>query len=69
MKEFLSREKRPFTERNVDDDPSAYDDLVRRGWLAVPMTLVGGEAVRGYDVAKLRAALARLDQGDEPARG
>ena len=67
MKEFLSRANRSFTERNVDEDASAYDELVRRGWLTVPMTIVGDEAIRGYDSAKLRAALARFESIDEPA--
>jgi hypothetical protein len=67
VKEFLSRANHSFTERNVDEDPSAYDDLVRRGWLTVPMTVVGDEAIRGYDAAKLGAALAKLESADRPA--
>ena len=67
MKEFLSRANRSFTERNVDEDASAYDELVRRGWLTVPMTIVGDEAIRGYDPAKLGAALAELESADAHA--
>lgn len=67
MKEFLSQNGRAFTERNVDEDPSAYDELVARGWLTVPVTIIGGEGIRGYDVSRLHAALARFDRGDDPA--
>ncbi|MBI1875377.1 MAG: glutaredoxin family protein [Acidobacteria bacterium] len=57
MKEFLSRHGRPFTERNVDEDPSAYDELVARGWRTVPVTVIGDRSVRGFDPAQLTAAL------------
>jgi hypothetical protein len=67
VKEFLSLEGRAFVERNVDDDPSAYDDLLARGWRTVPVTVIGGESVPGYDVGRLRAALARA--GDDPPVG
>ena len=65
MKEFLSREGHAFVERNVDDDPAAYDELLARGWRSVPVTVIGGEAIPGYDVGTLSAALAR--SGDGPS--
>ena len=58
MKEFLSREGVPFTARNVDEDDRAYDDLIARGWRAVPVTVFGERAVKGYDPAALGAAVA-----------
>jgi hypothetical protein len=67
VKEFLSREGRFYVERNVDDDPSAYDELLARGWRSVPVTVVGAESVRGWDPAALRAALARADTGVGPS--
>jgi Glutaredoxin len=67
VKEFLSREGRSYVERNVDADPSAYDDLLARGWRSVPVTVVGAESVRGWDPAALGAALARADAGDGPS--
>jgi glutaredoxin len=66
VKEFLSREGRSYVERNVDDDSSAYDELLARGWRSVPVTVIGGESVRGWDRAALRAALARAYAGDGP---
>jgi hypothetical protein len=61
VKEFLSRDGRSYVERNVDEDPSAYDELLARGWRSVPVTVVGDASVRGWDAAALRAALDRLD--------
>jgi glutaredoxin len=57
VKEFLSREGLRFTLRDVDEDESAYDDLLARGFRSVPVTFIGGEAVRGFDPSALRRAL------------
>lgn len=57
MKEFLSRNRVPFTERNVDDDPSAYDELLARGWRTVPVTVIGDRVVKGFDPDSLRTAI------------
>lgn len=48
----------PFTVREVDSDVAAYDALMALGFRAVPVTLVGDHAIRGYDIAALEAALA-----------
>lgn len=58
MKEFLSREQQPFIEKNIEDDDSAYDELIALGFRVVPVTMVNGRAIRGFDEAALRAALA-----------
>ncbi len=57
MKEFLSRARVPFTVRDVDDDDGAYEELVSKGWRAVPVTFIGDRAVKGFDPAALRQAL------------
>ena len=59
MKEFLSREGVPFTARNVDEDDSAYDELIARGYRTVPVTILGDQAVKGFDVPALTAAVAK----------
>lgn len=58
MKEFLSREGRSFTARNVDDDERAYSDLISMGFRTVPVTIVGNTAIKGFDEPALRQALA-----------
>ncbi len=58
MKEFLSREGHAFTTKNIEDDDAAYDELMALGARAVPVTIIDGQVVMGYDQARLRAALA-----------
>jgi glutaredoxin len=65
VKEFLSREGVAFDARNVEEDDAAYDELIARGFRSVPVTIVGGEAIRGFDAAALRKA---LDARSSPGR-
>ena len=60
MKEFLSRERVPFTVRNIDEDDRAYDELIARGVRTVPLTIIGDRVVTGYDPAALMSAIAEL---------
>ena len=48
----------PFTAYNVDEDEKAYDDLIARGWRTIPVTILGDEVVKGFDVAALEKAIA-----------
>ena len=57
---MLSREGVAFTARNVDEDDRAYDELIARGFRTVPVTVIGERAIRGFDPAAIRAALAEL---------
>lgn len=58
MKEFLSREGHAFNVRNVDEDDSAYDALIEAGFRTVPVTLIDGQAVKGFDAVRLRELLS-----------
>jgi glutaredoxin-like protein NrdH len=58
VKELLSRTGYQFAVRNVDEDDAAYDALIALGFRAVPVTVIGGRAIRGFDEPALRAALA-----------
>ena len=60
MKEFLSREGVEFAAKNVDEDERAYDELIARGFRTVPVTIVGDRAIKGYDPAALKNAVAGL---------
>jgi glutaredoxin len=57
VKEFLSREGVAFESRNVDEDETAYDELVRKGYRTIPVTFIGEKAIRGFDEKALREAL------------
>jgi glutaredoxin len=58
VKELLSREGVPFTAYNVDEDGRAYDELIARGYRTVPVTVIGGVTVQGFDEAALMTAIA-----------
>jgi glutaredoxin-like protein NrdH len=61
VKEFLSRNGQPFSERLVDEDHTAYDELIARGFRAVPVTVIGTRTVVGFDAEALATALADTD--------
>ena len=48
----------PFTAYNVDEDEKAYDDLIAHGWRTIPVTILGDDVVKGFDVAALEKAIA-----------
>jgi len=58
VKELLSREGVPFTAYNVDEDERAYDELIARGWRAVPVTVIGERVLRGFNPVELADAIA-----------
>jgi glutaredoxin len=58
VKEFLSREQYAFTAKNVEEDDSAYDELIALGFRVVPVTIVNGRAIKGFNEPALRSALA-----------
>ena len=57
VKEFLSREGHAFTVRNIEDDLSAYDELLALGFKVIPVTMIDGRAITGFDERALRDAL------------
>ncbi len=57
MKEFLSQNKIDFTDRNVATDETALVELEKLGYMTTPLTLIDGEAVVGFDRAKLEKLL------------
>jgi len=65
VKEFLSREGHAFEAKNVEEDDSAYDELLALGARSVPVTVVDDQVITGFDQTKLRAALAAADGGSQ----
>lgn len=53
VKEFLSQRKIEFTERNIAADEAALAELEKLGFMTTPVTLINGEAVVGFDRARL----------------
>ena len=59
VKEFLSQNNVYFVERNIAADETALAELEKLGYMTTPVTLVDGEAVVGYDRAKLENLLQK----------
>lgn len=58
MREFLSDNKVEFSERNIRRDPEARQYVIATlGAEAVPLTVIDGEMVIGFDRARLEALL------------
>jgi glutaredoxin len=58
VKAWLSQAGVPFTARNVDEDDRAYDELLALGYRTIPVTIVGDQAIKGFDAAALETAIA-----------
>ncbi len=58
MKEFLRQKGVAFTEKDVAADEAAFEDVMRMGFAATPVTVIDGEAVVGFNRAKLEQLLA-----------
>jgi glutaredoxin len=56
-KQFFNEHGVAYVERNIGDDPEARDELIRRGFRAVPVIRIGGEAMVGFSAMKLRRML------------
>jgi len=46
-----------FVAKDIRADKNALDELIKLGFRATPVTLVDGEAVVGFDQAKLEKLL------------
>jgi glutaredoxin len=57
VKEFLSQNNIPFTDRNIAADEAALAELEQLGYRTTPVTLVDGVAVVGFDAKKLARLL------------
>ena len=54
---YMTQHGIPFVERNIGDDSDARDELIRKGFRAVPVIVVGDETMIGFSEPKLRKLL------------
>ena len=64
LPQFLSQQGIEFEERDVSQDEAALIELQQRGLMTTPVTLIDGEAVVGFDRAKL-VKLLGLDEAPD----
>lgn len=57
MMEFLSHKGVPYTEKNVRQDAKAMDELRAMGYSSVPVTVIDGKRIVGFDKPAIEAAL------------
>lgn len=49
VKAWLSQREIPFTERNVEEDADAAEELKSLGFTQAPTTFIDGTPIRGFD--------------------
>jgi glutaredoxin len=57
VKRYLTQNGLEFTEKNIHKDRASRQELIAMGFKSIPVTLVGEEAVQGFDREKLSVAL------------
>jgi len=59
VKEFLSQQHVEFVQRDIAADKSAMAELLALGFQTTPVTLIDGEAVIGFNAARISELLGR----------
>ena len=57
-KSFVSDKGFAFQRRDIINDPTAMEDLVKIGVMTTPVTVIDGEVIVGFDRVTLERALA-----------
>ncbi len=52
-KDYLKEKGVEFEERNVQNDPEARKELIQKGYMGVPVIVVGDEEIQGFDKERL----------------
>lgn len=70
VKEFLSQRGVGFIEKDVSRDQLAAQELVSKSrQMGVPVTIINGETIVGFDRARLEQALAHKQEAQRPSLG
>ena len=70
VKEFLSQKGISFKERDVSLNPSYAQELVKAtGQMGVPVTVINGQTVVGFDRGRLEQVLTQTQSGQRPSFG
>jgi glutaredoxin 3 len=52
-KEYLKEKNVDFVEKNVQTDPEARKELIKMGHMGVPVIVIDGEEIVGFDKARV----------------
>ena len=69
VKEFLSQRGVGVDERDVSKNPSYAQELRNTGQMGVPVTIINGQTVVGFDRARLEQVLAQKQPGQRSSFG
>lgn len=53
IKDFLDEKNVEYSEKNISEDATARQELMQKGHMGVPVTVIGDQEVVGFDQAKL----------------
>lgn len=56
-KEYLQEKGVNYEEKNISKDPVARKELMQKGYMGVPVIVVNGEEIVGFDKARLEQLL------------
>ncbi|MCT4662608.1 MAG: glutaredoxin family protein [Tissierellales bacterium] len=56
-KDYFKHKNIPFEEKNVSTDPSARKELMAKGYMGVPVIIIDGEELIGFDEERLNKIL------------
>lgn len=68
VKQFLTRMGVDFDVKDVRKDAQAREEFMRMGFRGTPVTLIDGQAIVGFDQARLMAALRNRTAAQPPTR-
>ncbi|QQY79889.1 glutaredoxin-like YruB-family protein [Keratinibaculum paraultunense] len=58
-KNYLDEKGIDYIEKNIQTDPSARKELMDMGYMGVPVLIINGEEVVGFDQAKIDELLSK----------
>lgn len=58
-KDYLNERGVPFVEKNIQTDPEARKELMRMGHMGVPVIVIDGEEIVGFNKARMDELLSK----------
>ena len=56
-KEFLKANNVEYTEHNISKNSEARKNLIRMGYMSIPVTIINGQHVLGFDLNRMKDLL------------
>jgi glutaredoxin-like YruB-family protein len=56
-KEYLNEKGVNYVEKNIQKDPNSRKELMQKGYMGVPVIIVDGEEIVGFDKNRLESLL------------